>query len=363
DAGFSSTFFSGIEPKTRQPVRLDESVHSPALAPFRLSVSPAVTCLEVLSQIGLRTYNRTFFITLINRNGQDMPVTLTVRHQKKIIYQKKYRFAGSHKERLDDTLTLSLRKAVATSPEALRFEATPVFGRKDKAMPASAEVVLKPVSASVSPNAYVGVVETYDRTHLDLLQAFGVRYDLLDSALLAKGDLQKYTAILLDLRAYAYRHDLAQSTSKVLAYVKRGGNVICCYHKTFDWNGHGFSPYPITLTRERVTEEDAPVTILVQEHPLLNNPNKLGSADWADWQQERNLYLPSDDTLQTSPEYVRLLAMSDSGEQEPPTSLLWAKYGKGTYTYTALALYRQLRTLNIGAVKLFLNMISQPIGQ
>lgn len=363
--GLSLTLFSGIEPMQRPVVRLTVSGKSPELLPFRLSVSPEVTRLEILSRAEPRTYKRTFLISLMNRNGRDGTVTMKVTHQKKVIYRKSYRFAGKHKERIDDTLTLSLKKAIAASPEALRFEANMAgIGQNGWGIkPSIEEVMLKPVFARVSPDAYVGLVETYDRTHQDLLQAFGVRYDLLDSAALAKSDLQKYTAILLDLRAYAYRPDLARNNFRVLEYVKRGGNVICCYHKTFDWNGHQFAPYPITLTRERVTEEDAPVTILVPEHPLLNVPNKLGPENWDSWIQERNLYLPSSDTLKTSSDYVRLLAMSDERETQPPTSLLWARYGKGTYTYTALALYRQLRVLNVGAVKLFLNLISQPIGQ
>jgi hypothetical protein len=55
-----------------------------------------------------------------------------------------------------------------------------------------------------------------------------------------------------------------------------------------------------------------------------------------------------------------LLAMSDEDDPVPSTSLLQAVYGKGTYTYCSLVLYRQLKIFNESAIELFLNMISQP---
>jgi hypothetical protein len=82
-------------------------------------------------------------------------------------------------------------------------------------------------------------------------------------------------------------------------------------------------------------------------------------SDWDDWIQERSVYLPSDDTTKTSSLYQHLLAMSDTDEQQPPTSILWAQYGKGTYTYCSLSVYRQLRIGNGAALKLFCNLISQ----
>ena len=130
--------------------------------------------------------------------------------------------------------------------------------------------------------------------------------------------------------------------------------------KTGDWNGKGYSPYPIFLTNERVTQEDAPVTELLPRHVLLTSPNGISSGDWNGWIQERSIYLPAGDTGKTSPRYDRILAMNDEGEEQPPTSLLWSRYGNGSYAYVSLALYRQLRILQEGAVKLFANLISQP---
>jgi LmbE family N-acetylglucosaminyl deacetylase len=215
-------------------------------------------------------------------------------------------------------------------------------------------------TAMRSKDILAGLVKTYDSTIEEVLTASGINHELVDSVELMNGVLEKCNVIILDLRAYEYRHDAVTYNSRILEYVREGGNVVCLYHKEGDWNGKNLAPYPMTLTAERVTEEDAPVTMLLQHHPLLSTPNRISALDWNGWIQERSIYLPADDTTKTSARYERILSMSDTDEHQPPTSLLWCRYGKGTYTYCSLALYRQLRIGNDGAMKLFFNMISQP---
>jgi len=213
--------------------------------------------------------------------------------------------------------------------------------------------------ATFAPGIEIGLVYTYDSTLEETMSSCGIHYALIDSAALASSDLMRFTTIILDLRTYEFRSDAARFNDRLLKYVQEGGNLVCCYHKLGDWNEKHYSPYPITLTSERVTEEDARVVPLIPDHSLLNKPNRILPDDWNDWVQERSIYLPSDDTAKTSGRYERLLSMSDEGEQQPPTSLLWCTYGKGTYTYVSLALYRQLRIANEGGMKLFFNLISQ----
>ncbi len=214
------------------------------------------------------------------------------------------------------------------------------------------------VTARHAENIFVGLVKTYDNGIEQTLSLFNIKFELLDSNELAWGDLSKYNVILLDLRTYEYRTDAVAHNNRLLSYVSEGGNLICFYHKPNDWNGRNFAPYPITLTSERVTEENAAISILKPEHVLFTSPNKITEHDWSDWVQERSLYLPGDDTTKTSSHYERLLAMNDTDELQPSTSLLFARYGKGTYAYCSLALYRQLRNLNDGAMKLFFNLLS-----
>jgi hypothetical protein len=218
-------------------------------------------------------------------------------------------------------------------------------------------------SLKSSNDPYVGLVRSYDNILEKILEAFKIRFDLLDSNSLSLVDRSKYSTIIIDIRAYFYRNDLPANNLKLLDFVKNGGSIVIFYHKPSDWNNNNYPPYPIHLTSERVTEEDAFVRLLYPEHRFFSQPNEMTTDSWIGWVQERNIYLPSGDTTLTSSKYLRLLSCNDEYDTVPSTSLLWAEYGSGTYAYCSLALYRQLKIFHYGAMQLFLNMISQPRRQ
>jgi hypothetical protein len=114
------------------------------------------------------------------------------------------------------------------------------------------------------------------------------------------------------------------------------------------------APYPLTISRNRATEEDATVTILQPSHPLLNTPNLIKDTDFAGWVQERSLYNPGP----YDSRYQELLETHDSGEGAQRGTLLYAEYGKGHYIYTSLSLFRQLPAGVTGGMKLFANLVS-----
>jgi len=125
------------------------------------------------------------------------------------------------------------------------------------------------------------------------------------------------------------------------------------YQKTYEWKPE-YAPYPITVSHNRVTVEDAPITLLKPNHPLFNTPNKIVPSDWDGWIQERGLYFPS----KWDSHYTPLIATDDPGEHLPPGSCLITDYGKGTYFYTTLGWYRQLRELHPGVLRVFANMLA-----
>ena len=156
----------------------------------------------------------------------------------------------------------------------------------------------------------------------------------------------------------------------LLNWVRDGGHLIVQYQKTFEWNpgdedpfgGAGnnpgnFAPYPLELGRDRVTREDAPMTVLAPDHPLFNTPNKLAEHDWDNWVQERGLYFPSE----YDDRYVELVSLHDPGESPLESSTLFTSHGSGTYLYTALVWYRQLKEFHPGAYRAFANMVSLPL--
>ncbi|HMQ80256.1 MAG TPA: PIG-L family deacetylase [Ignavibacteria bacterium] len=228
----------------------------------------------------------------------------------------------------------------------------------------SAEDSLKILNeVKVAPYRRIGLVKTYDNTIENILKAFNVQYDTLSPLAVEVWDLNRYSTIILDIRAYLNRPDVVKFNKRFLKYAEGGGNLLVFYNKPQDWNEKGdLAPYPIYISSERVTEEDAEVKVLVPNHTFFNNPNVINDSDWTGWIQERNIYLPSDrpgTNIKTSSEYQRLLAMQDDDDPVPSTSLLYAGYKYGTYTYCSLALYRQLKIFHKGALKLFMNMISQ----
>jgi hypothetical protein len=116
----------------------------------------------------------------------------------------------------------------------------------------------------------------------------------------------------------------------------------------------GFSPYPITLGRDRVTEENSEVRILKPDHPLLNYPNKISGKDFEGWVQERGLHYP----VKWDERYEAIISANDAGETPKDGSILVTSYGEGHYVYTGLSFFRQLPEGVSGAYKLFTNMVS-----
>ena len=139
---------------------------------------------------------------------------------------------------------------------------------------------------------------------------------------------------------------------------RRGGTVVVQYGQ-YEMTQPGIMPYPITISRphDRVTHEDAPVTLLDPAARVLSSPNRITDANFAGWVQERSLYMPRtfDDR------YRAPLSMNDPGEAANRGAVLVAPVGSGMYIYTTLALFRQLPAGVPGAARLFVNLLSAGI--
>ena len=215
------------------------------------------------------------------------------------------------------------------------------------------ESVLRVVDVTVPKNKNVGVIFSYDDTFVNTLERLNVPHTTLELGDFTPERLDEFTTIIVDIRAYLVRPDLVANNQALLDYVHRGGTVIVMYQKTFEWKSD-YAPYDLQVGRNRVTVEDAPMKVLVPDHPLFNTPNTIVDSDWDGWRQERGLYFPS----HWADEYTPLIDVADPGESPPPGSCLIADYGDGTYMYTALGWYRQLRELHPGTLRIFANMLA-----
>lgn len=189
----------------------------------------------------------------------------------------------------------------------------------------------------------------------EAIRQLGLEVELIEPGDWDAARLDRFDTIVLGIRAYEVREDLVSANAALLEWAERGGTVVVQYNR-YEFNRGAYAPYPITIGRPapRVTEEDAPVTIVAPQAPALLKPNRLGPADFDGWVQERGLYFPDrwDERYQTP------LEMADAGEPPRRGSLLAAPVGRGLYIHTSLSFFRQLRAGVPGAFRLWANLLS-----
>ncbi|WP_338359784.1 PIG-L family deacetylase [Yeosuana marina] len=166
--------------------------------------------------------------------------------------------------------------------------------------------------------------------------------------------LNRFDAVVVGIRAYNTVEDLKYKQQILFDFVKQGGNMIVQYNTNSRLKVDELAPYKLQLSRDRVTDENAEVTILNPDNPILNYPNKITTKDFEGWTQERGLYFPDE----WSDKFTPILSMHDKGETPKDGSLLVAKYGKGYYIYTGLSFFREFPEGVPGAYRLFANMLS-----
>lgn len=224
-----------------------------------------------------------------------------------------------------------------------------------------AECVVHAFDVSVPANLQVGYISAESEPVPEALARLGIHVALLDAQELNFSDLRKFDAIVVGVRAYELRPELAGANQRLLEYVSGGGTLVVEYQRDFAWDKFQYAPYPAKIDPgkagaplPRITDENASVTFLLPDDPLLNTPNKITQKDFAGWVQERGLYFWS----QFDAKYTPLLAMHDPGEPDLNGGLVYARYGKGMYIYTGLAFFRQLPEGVPGAYRLFVNLLS-----
>ena len=167
-------------------------------------------------------------------------------------------------------------------------------------------------------------------------------------------DISKFSTLVVGIRAFNVNKDLTFKNEILWEFVKQGGTLIVQYNTSRGLDSSIIAPYPINLSRDRVTEEDSEVKFLKPNHPILNTPNKISSKDFEGWVQERGLYFANN----WDNRFSALLSMSDAGESPKKGSLLVAKHGEGKFIYTGLSFFRELPAGVPGAFRLFANLIS-----
>jgi hypothetical protein len=248
--------------------------------------------------------------------------------------------------------------AVAES-EGLRYKNGYTLVQYDHIRPQrlfhDATLELSAVDAKLASGLNVAYIPGVGDNVAPMLEQLGVPVTIIQPERVAAADLSRFTTVVVGPRAYETSPALVAANPRLLDFARSGRTLVVQYGQ-FEMASPGMMPYPITIVRpaDRVTEENAAVRVTDSTSPILNSPNRIGPADWADWVQERTLYMPRthDDRYRT------MLSMNDTGEAPNDGAILVAPLGKGTYVYTTLALFRQLPAGVAGGARLFVNLLS-----
>ncbi|HRP38605.1 MAG: PIG-L family deacetylase [Chitinophagales bacterium] len=189
-----------------------------------------------------------------------------------------------------------------------------------------------------------------------LLKETGVKVTELNSAEFHKIDLKKYDAIITGVRAYNTDAHLKNIYPELMRYVESGGKLLVQYNTSMNLLTNEIGPFPFTISRDRVTDENSEVKFTNPKDSLLNFPNKITENDFLHWIQERGLYFPAN----LDKQYKTVISMHDKGESALDNSIIYCNYGKGKFVYTGLSFFRELPAGVPGAFRLFSNLMAKP---
>jgi LmbE family N-acetylglucosaminyl deacetylase len=215
---------------------------------------------------------------------------------------------------------------------------------------------LAPLSVQLPPGA-IGYIPGSGDSVAEDLASIGATVAVLDEETVRDGDLSRYAAIVVGIRAYNTRPWLRAAHPRLMAFVEQGGTLVAQYstNNRLAPMESQIGPYPFEISRDRVTDETAAVALLAPGDPALRAPNALGEADFAGWVQERGIYFAA----KWDERYTPLFAIADPGEEPLKGSTIVARLGKGRFVYTGLAFFRQLPAGVPGAYRLFANLLAR----
>lgn len=186
------------------------------------------------------------------------------------------------------------------------------------------------------------------------LSQMGYQVTIITPDEIAAEKLANFDVVMTGIRAYNTLQALVNKQNILFDFVKGGKTMLVQYNTSNDLVTDAIAPFPIKISRDRVTEENAEVRFLAPNHAVLNTPNKITAKDFQGWKQEQGLYYPNE----YDKAFTSILSSNDKGESPKNGALLIAPYGKGHYIYSGLSFFRELPEGVVGAYRLLANMIS-----
>ena len=204
------------------------------------------------------------------------------------------------------------------------------------------------------PDKKIGYIMGAGDLVQDNLEAIGLAVLSIDIESISPEELNQFDTVIVGIRAFNVLESLKYKNQLLFDFAAQGGTLIVQYTTSRRMQTKEILPYPIQLSRDRVTDEASPVRILEPQHLAMNEPHTITAKDFDGWVQERGLYFADN----WDPKFTPLLGMYDQGEDEKFGSLLVAKHGKGTVVFTGISFFRELPAGVPGAYRLFINLIA-----
>lgn len=191
----------------------------------------------------------------------------------------------------------------------------------------------------------------------EALKQLGFEVVNLDDNYLRTKSLKDLDVIVAGVRLYNTNNEMQSHYETLMNYVKDGGNYVVQYNTNnfISSISSKVGPYNFSVTRDRITDENAELKIINSDDKILNYPNKIQADDYNNWVQERGLYF----LTKVDENYRKVFKGNDPNEKESDGILVTCQFGKGTFTYTGISFFRQLPAGVPGAYKLFANIVSQ----
>jgi LmbE family N-acetylglucosaminyl deacetylase len=219
------------------------------------------------------------------------------------------------------------------------------------------QVTIHLIGVRFSQKLQYAYVQGIQEELLEVLERFNIHFHLIGDGEMGHLGLSRFDAVVIGPNAYLIREELRRNASRFLEYVRNGGTLIVQYQR-YGYQTPGFAPYPFQYNQphDRVTHEDAPVTILDPDHSLFRAPNPITAEDFTGWVRDRGLYF----FHRWDKRYHTLLSCSDPGEEPLEGGLVECHYGRGTFLYTGYSFFRQVPAGVSGALRLFANILALP---
>jgi LmbE family N-acetylglucosaminyl deacetylase len=338
---------------------------------FAVEVSPAVAILPSRSLASSRPQGREIRVTIANggKGASEGDVTLDVPQGWKVTPPSAH--VALSREDEAESIKFTVTPAAGTKPGSYTVSAVMAAGAdrftqgfqvveyphtRRRHLLTVAQATVKVIDVSIAPGLNVGYIMGVGDQVPAAIEQLGARVTTLDADAIAFGDLSRFDVIVTGVRAYERRADLRASNHRLLEYAAAGGTVLVQYNRDA-FNDAQYGPWPAKVSANRVTDERAPVSVLLPQHPAFTWPNRIGDAAWQSWVQERGLQFLGERDAR----YVDLLQLEDpfpfnSGPKRG--ALVEARVGKGRWLYLGIGLWRQLPAGTEGAYQLLANLLS-----